>query len=270
MYNYLMLSKVLLGEAQGSGKVLNEEELTFLVDLRVAKGPVTQTIITHNVAYQADDLDAYDSDLLQQVTNCNKVNTDNLIATESLSAELERYKERVKLLEERQNVNLSTRGKLMKDDIIQDKDTQFANLKKEINCLKQTLSEQLKEKESLKTTFNVFKNKSKEKEAKNIDKEISLLSEDFGKRFVLQIELSTEQAFLLKISPSSKEPSTSSTPVKNNVQKELPKVVQIVLWYLDSGCSKHMTGDRSQLTNFVHKFLDTVKFGNDQVEKIMG
>nr|GEU95516.1 retrovirus-related Pol polyprotein from transposon TNT 1-94 [Tanacetum cinerariifolium] len=33
-------------------------------------------------------------------------------------------------------------------------------------------------------------------------------------------------------------------------------VVQIVLWYLDSCCSKHMTGDRSQLTNFVNKFLE--------------
>ncbi|GJX58491.1 hypothetical protein Tco_0289881 [Tanacetum coccineum] len=42
------------------------------------------------------------------------------------------------------------------------------------------------------------------------------------------------------------------------------------LWYLDSGCSKHMTGDRSQLTNFISKFLGTVKFGNDQVAKIMG
>ncbi|GKG08977.1 hypothetical protein Tco_0334809, partial [Tanacetum coccineum] len=29
----------------------------------------------------------------------------------------------------------------------------------------------------------------------------------------------------------------------------------------ESGCSKHMTGDRSQLTNFVNKFLGTVKFG---------
>nr|GEU93929.1 putative reverse transcriptase domain-containing protein [Tanacetum cinerariifolium] len=47
------------------------------------------------------------------------------------------------------------------------------------------------------------------------------------------------------------------------------KVVQIVLWYLDSGCSKHMTGDRSQLINFVHKFLGTVKFGNDQIAKII-
>ncbi|GJR64235.1 hypothetical protein Tco_0010300 [Tanacetum coccineum] len=46
-------------------------------------------------------------------------------------------------------------------------------------------------------------------------------------------------------------------------------VVQIVLWYLDSGCSKHMTEDRSQITNFVNKFLGTVKFGNDHVAKIL-
>ncbi|GKB58956.1 integrase, catalytic region, zinc finger, CCHC-type containing protein [Tanacetum coccineum] len=37
-----------------------------------------------------------------------------------------------------------------------------------------------------------------------------------------------------------------------------------------SRCSKHMIGDRSQLTNFVNKFLGTVKFGNDHVAKIMG
>nr|GFA25333.1 integrase, catalytic region, zinc finger, CCHC-type, peptidase aspartic, catalytic [Tanacetum cinerariifolium] len=33
---------------------------------------------------------------------------------------------------------------------------------------------------------------------------------------------------------------------------------------------QHMTGDRSQLINFVQKFLGTVKFGNDHVAKIMG
>ncbi|GJR57323.1 retrovirus-related pol polyprotein from transposon TNT 1-94 [Tanacetum coccineum] len=57
---------------------------------------------------------------------------------------------------------------------------------------------------------------------------------------------------------------------KTNVPVSKSKVVQIVLWYLDSGCSKHMTGDRSQLTNFVNKFLGTVKFRNDHVEKILG
>nr|GFC45276.1 hypothetical protein [Tanacetum cinerariifolium] len=54
--------KVLLVEAQGSGKVLNKEELSFLADPVVAEGPVRQTVIAHNASYQVDDLDAYDSD----------------------------------------------------------------------------------------------------------------------------------------------------------------------------------------------------------------
>ncbi|GJZ75229.1 retrovirus-related pol polyprotein from transposon TNT 1-94 [Tanacetum coccineum] len=37
------------------------------------------------------------------------------------------------------------------------------------------------------------------------------------------------------------------------------KVVQIVLYYLDYGCSKHLTGNRSQLINFVSKFLGASK-----------
>ncbi|GKA96296.1 reverse transcriptase domain-containing protein [Tanacetum coccineum] len=212
--------KVLLVEAQVNGKVLNEEESEFLAD-RGIEGPVTQSVITHNATYQADDFDAYDSNydeistakavlmanlsrygsdvlsevpifdntnnhmlnpsvqemlyfepchfvehpeneihsdsniipyslyliesqnaavqdtnsstqqdalilsvfeqLSNQVTNCNKVNNDNLIANESLSAELQRYKERVNLLEERQNVDLRTREKLIIDDIIREK-----------------------------------------------------------------------------------------------------------------------------------------------------
>nr|GFB66259.1 retrovirus-related Pol polyprotein from transposon TNT 1-94 [Tanacetum cinerariifolium] len=58
--------------------------------------------------------------------------------------------------------------------------------------------------------------------------------------------------------------------VKSTDKPVVTLVVQIVLWYLDSGCSKHMTEDRSQLINFVQKFLGTVKFGNDHVTKIMG
>nr|GEU57560.1 uncharacterized mitochondrial protein AtMg00810-like [Tanacetum cinerariifolium] len=50
----------------------------------------------------------------------------------------------------------------------------------------------------------------------------------------------------------------------------LGKVVQIVLWYLDSGCSKHMIGNHSQLMNFVSKFLGTVRFMNDHIARIMG
>ncbi|GJY58209.1 retrovirus-related pol polyprotein from transposon TNT 1-94 [Tanacetum coccineum] len=64
--------------------------------------------------------------------------------------------------------------------------------------------------------------------------------------------------------------SWKSRKSKTNVPVSKSKVVQIVLWYLDSGCSKHMTGDRSQLTNFINKFLGTVKFRNDHVAKILG
>ncbi|GJU26341.1 retrovirus-related pol polyprotein from transposon TNT 1-94 [Tanacetum coccineum] len=53
-------------------------------------------------------------------------------------------------------------------------------------------------------------------------------------------------------------------------QENNPPVVQIVLWYLDSGCSKHMTGDRSQLRNFVKKFIGTVRFENNHFGAIMG
>ncbi|GJV44829.1 retrovirus-related pol polyprotein from transposon TNT 1-94 [Tanacetum coccineum] len=50
--------KVLLVQAQASGQILHEEELAFLADPGIPKGQATQTVITHNAAYQADDLDA--------------------------------------------------------------------------------------------------------------------------------------------------------------------------------------------------------------------
>nr|GEZ85257.1 integrase, catalytic region, zinc finger, CCHC-type, peptidase aspartic, catalytic [Tanacetum cinerariifolium] len=73
---------------------------------------------------------------------------------------------------------------------------------------------------------------------------------------------------LTRITTTAIVPLRKPIPLESNTSK--PVVVQIILWYLDSGCSKHMTGDRSQLINFVHKFLGTVKFGNDHVAKIMG
>nr|GEV06669.1 hypothetical protein [Tanacetum cinerariifolium] len=54
--------KVLLVQAQANGQVLQEEELDFLVDPGTVESSSNQAIITTNAAYQADDLDAYDSD----------------------------------------------------------------------------------------------------------------------------------------------------------------------------------------------------------------
>nr|GEU99096.1 integrase, catalytic region, zinc finger, CCHC-type, peptidase aspartic, catalytic [Tanacetum cinerariifolium] len=56
----------------------------------------------------------------------------------------------------------------------------------------------------------------------------------------------------------------------HDIVEEAKVVVQIVLWYLDSGCSKHMTGDRSRLMNFVKTFIGTVRFWNDHFGAIMG
>nr|GEW83171.1 hypothetical protein [Tanacetum cinerariifolium] len=160
--------KVLLVEAQGFSKVLNEEEWAFLAT--EAKAVLMANLSSYRSDVLSEDTNSSTQQdgmilsvfeqLSNQVTNCSKVNKDNLIANESLSVQLERYKEQVKLLEERKNVDLSTKEKLIIDDIIQDKNAQFADFKNEINSLKQTLSEQLKKKETLKTTFNVLKHES--------------------------------------------------------------------------------------------------------------
>nr|GEV38262.1 retrovirus-related Pol polyprotein from transposon TNT 1-94 [Tanacetum cinerariifolium] len=55
--------------------------------------------------------------------------------------------------------------------------------------------------------------------------------------------------------------------IKNDM---LFKLVEIVLFIFDSGCSKQMMGNLKLLINFVEKFLGTVKFGNDQIVPILG
>ncbi|GJX98511.1 retrovirus-related pol polyprotein from transposon TNT 1-94 [Tanacetum coccineum] len=260
--------KVLLVEAQGNGKVLTEEELEFLADLGITEGPVTQSVITHNAAYQADDLDAYDSycdeistakavlmanlssygsdvlfermryivivipysqyliksqtvaiqdtdsssqqdalilsvfeQLSNQVTNCNKVNNDNIIANETLSAELERYKERIR--------------PMLYDDNVIAKETNVISIADFEETL--ILEEESRSKMFLKQSDPmVLENKVN---TKPIDyAELNRLSEDFGKRFVPQRELSNEQALHPIIDQSA------SSPVKIKAPRKLPKV----------------------------------------------
>nr|GEY56909.1 hypothetical protein [Tanacetum cinerariifolium] len=180
--------KVLLVQAQANGQVLQEEEMEFLVDPGIAETSSTQYIVTNNAAYQADDLDAYDSDcdelnsakialmanlshygsdnlaeymnesqyttvqnsslpalqddlilsvieqLKTQVVNYTKINQVNKNVNEILTVELERYKDQVKILKEQNNV---------------DKASESCAQSLEIDNLKHSLSEHLKEKESL-------------------------------------------------------------------------------------------------------------------------
>ncbi|GJR95335.1 retrovirus-related pol polyprotein from transposon TNT 1-94 [Tanacetum coccineum] len=210
--------KVLLVQAQESGQILLEEELAFLEDPGIPEGQATQSVITHNAAYQADDLDAYDSDCndlntakvalianlshygsdaLAEVYNHDNVNYNmidqvmqvmpsseqsnvvnhseteitcdsNIIpyshVNDTLTVELERYKEQVKVLNEGQSVDLRS------NDNVSDSCAQSV----EIDRLKQTLSEHLKEKESLIQTVSLLKDDFMKEESRNIDREIAL------------------------------------------------------------------------------------------------
>ncbi|GKA64083.1 hypothetical protein Tco_0763689 [Tanacetum coccineum] len=303
--------KVLLVQAQANGQILHEEELVFLADPGIIEGQATQKIITHNVAYQVNDLDAYDSNydelntakvalmenlshygldvlvevhnpdnidsnminqdvqarlsfeqssvvnhskteitsdsniipysqyvkeiqqaavqnsnssaqqdalilsmiekLKSQVINCTKINLENKSVDDTLTAELERYKEQVKVLKEEQNVDLKCR------DNVPDSCEQSL----EIDRLKQTLSEQLKEKESLMQTVTILKNDFKKEESRNIDREIAL--EKKIKQLDNIIYKRDQSATSAIVIPDSEE-TLMLAEESLEVPKELPKV----------------------------------------------
>nr|GEZ77590.1 hypothetical protein [Tanacetum cinerariifolium] len=70
--------KVVLVQAQANGQVLQEEELEFLADPGTPESSSNQIVVTNNAAYQADDLDAYDS-------NCDEINSAKIALMANLS-----------------------------------------------------------------------------------------------------------------------------------------------------------------------------------------
>nr|GEU64536.1 hypothetical protein [Tanacetum cinerariifolium] len=97
--------------------------------------------------------------LKTQVVNCTKINQDNKNVNEFLTAELERYKDHVRILKEQNNV---------------DKASKSCAQSLEIDNLKHVLSEHLKEKESLKQKVSLLKNDFQKEESRNIDRELAL------------------------------------------------------------------------------------------------
>nr|GEU60323.1 integrase, catalytic region, zinc finger, CCHC-type, peptidase aspartic, catalytic [Tanacetum cinerariifolium] len=178
----------------------------------IVESQATQTVITHNKAYLADDLDTYDSD-------CDELNT----AKVALMANLAHY----------------------------GSDALTENAK--IDRLKQTLFEQLQEKEFLMKTVIVLKNDFKKEESRNIDREIALekkiklldnivYKRDQSAQIVHMLtkpkffyDHSTKQALgfqnlfypkkAQQLEPKLyDDPSPSCRPTKVKVPKELPKV----------------------------------------------
>ncbi|GKB32077.1 putative ribonuclease H-like domain-containing protein [Tanacetum coccineum] len=70
-----------------------------------------------------------------------------------------------------------------------------------------------------------------------------------------------------KTAQSTPSVSKSSTSVRT---KSKTQVIQLVLWIVDNGCSKHMTVNLKLLRNFIEKFIGIVRFGNDHFAAITG
>ncbi|GJY57072.1 integrase, catalytic region, zinc finger, CCHC-type containing protein [Tanacetum coccineum] len=95
--------------------------------------------------------------LKSQVINYTKINLDNKSVNDTLTVELERYKEQVKVLKEGENIDLKS-----KDNILDSCEQSI-----EIDRLK-------KKKKSLMQTVTLLKNDFKKEESRNIDREIAL------------------------------------------------------------------------------------------------
>nr|GEV45211.1 retrotransposon protein, putative, unclassified [Tanacetum cinerariifolium] len=205
--------KLMLAKAQEAGQILDEEQLEFLADPRISKALDVQkmqyseqthiddfqdnkihsnTILYSQYLQESQDGVIQDTNssapnnllllslvekMTDHIAHLDKENQINKMVNESLIAELERYKELFIIFEQRLNVDLNKCEKLIDsqiDDLIRDRNAKLADFQQEIDTLKQTLSNNVKENESLSKTLIVFKTESKEKESKYIDKEIVL------------------------------------------------------------------------------------------------
>nr|GEY58599.1 hypothetical protein [Tanacetum cinerariifolium] len=188
--------KVLLVQAQASGQVLQEEELDFLADPTTAESSTNQTVVTTNAAYQADDLDAYDSDY------------DELNSAKELGFQNPYYLKKAQQLKPK----LYDGSKIEKYEAIVVPDTEET-----LMLTEESRSKMIKKQNDPKMT-----------EKKVITKPINYailnqLSIDFETRFVRQTESSAEQAFWSQYSVQTDEPNLSGTTIVE-VPKELPKV----------------------------------------------
>ncbi|GJW91804.1 hypothetical protein Tco_0169357 [Tanacetum coccineum] len=236
--------------------------------------------------------------LKTQVANCIKINLENKNVNNTLIAELERYKEQVKVLNEGKNVDLRS------NDNVSDLSAQFV----EIDRLKQTLSEHLKEKESLMQIVSFLKDDFRKEESRNIDREISLekrikqldnivFKRDQSAQTVHMLTKprffynhTTKQAlgfqnpfFLKKAqqlepklynSVNSVKPTLSSRPTNVEVPKELPKVSMV-----NTSLKKlkhHLTGfdvivkERTTPTAIIEEKVLVITALKDDLRKLKG
>nr|GEW78936.1 integrase, catalytic region, zinc finger, CCHC-type, peptidase aspartic, catalytic [Tanacetum cinerariifolium] len=231
------------------------------------KDKVLLTVITHNAACQAHDLNAYDSD-------CDEINTAKVALMENLSyygsddlaensvnspkpipftkpTQVEVPKELPKV--SMMNTSLKKlKHHLARFDVVVKERTTATTITEGVN-LSTSAS-------GLQPSGNTKKDKIQQRPSST-------------KKNKIEADPRTIRTSLRNKNFVVKTKDTASMQKsKSNVNSDLQCVTCNGCLFSDNhdSCSKHITEDRSQLTNFVDKFLGKVKFGIDHVAKIMG
>nr|GEV19185.1 hypothetical protein [Tanacetum cinerariifolium] len=166
--------------------------------------------------------------LKTQVVNCTKINLDNKGINETLTTELERYKDQVRILKEGfQNPfylkkDQQLEPKLYDGHVIQKTNAIVIHDSEETLMLAEESHSKmlLKQKDLM-----IYEKKAN---TKPVDYNVlNQLSQDFETRFVSQTELSAELVFWSQNFMTSTEPNLSSRPTQVEVSIELPKVSMV-------------------------------------------
>nr|GEY43450.1 hypothetical protein [Tanacetum cinerariifolium] len=184
----------------------------------IAEAQATQTVIIYNAAYQADDLDAYDSD-------CDEINTAKLHSWRIYLIMAMSCSEQSNIVSHSETEITSDSNIIPYSQYLYD-----GNVTKKTNTIVIHDSDEtlmLAEESHSKILLKQKDPMMSEKKVNTTPIDYAILnqlSHNFKTRFVSQTELSAEQAFWSQNSINSQEPSPSSRPTKVEVPKELPKV----------------------------------------------
>ncbi|GJS29533.1 hypothetical protein Tco_0490153 [Tanacetum coccineum] len=282
-----------------------QEEIAFLAEPRTYPDiQYLQTSFTPHAAYQADDLDAYDSDLLgsvfvkerttatsslragtwgsktfykcQRITASGNTKNDRILQTPSSNSKnkVEAHPRNVKSSLNKKNGTVNVNGSAVVQNLKKQDNSDYVCIHRDDSIPSQWCTD---------GTFTIVGNAcplTRITTTNEVPSRKPIVLDSESPKPVVKLVYSrkprknknaesvSKTKVLQPMSANKKEPSKSWGSTNTNIPSTSLNecmFVQIVLWYLDSGCSKHMTGDRSQAPNFVSKFLGTVKFGNDQV-----
>ncbi|GJR04108.1 retrovirus-related pol polyprotein from transposon TNT 1-94 [Tanacetum coccineum] len=157
------------------------------------------------------------------------------------------------------------------------KNEQSKKTKCECNRVESSNSVRRPKSKDNKSKDRVLKNTNDKRPSIHVRKMSSSVSIDSNKREqCIQIDSKVERAlFTAPIATKSNNLRATTVVAKSRLSvaktsTATNKVIQLVLWIVDSGCSKHMTGNMSLLRNFIEKFMGTVHFGNDHFTTITG